>query len=111
MAMHRQILNFAMPGAGIPGFRKKAKAMATAGIYNLRIHLEQVLRPVLDNHFRLAPIDGLTDQAKLAREEIYEHLDRLKRVAARLGETARPREGRHLVRPDRLSGDVTATSP
>ena len=27
-AMHRQITNFAMPGAGIPGFREKAKAMA-----------------------------------------------------------------------------------
>ena len=31
LAMHRQILNFAMPGAGIPGFRQKAKAMAKAG--------------------------------------------------------------------------------
>ncbi len=93
MAMHRQILNFAMPGAGIPGFRKKAKAMATAGVYNLRIHLEQVLRPVLDKHFRLAELNGLTDQAKLAREEIYEHLDRLKRVAEKLGETLGPVKG------------------
>ena len=92
-AMHRQITNFAMPGAGIPGFREKAKAMAQAGIYNLRIHLDQVLRPVLDNHWRLAEIDGLSDEAKQKREDIYAHLERLDRVAARLGEPLGPVRG------------------
>jgi len=92
-AMHRQITNFAMPGAGIPGFREKAKAMAQAGIYNLRIHLDQVLRPVLDNHWRLADIDGLSDEAKQKREDIYSHLERLDRVAARLGEPLGPVRG------------------
>ena len=92
-AMHRQITNFAMPGAGIPGFREKAKAMASAGIYNLRIHLDQVLRPVLDNHWRLADIDGLSDEAKQKREDIYTHLERLDRVAVRLGEPLGPVRG------------------
>jgi acyl-[acyl-carrier-protein] desaturase len=92
-AMHRQITNFAMPGAGIPGFREKAKAMAQAGIYNLRIHLDQVLRPVLDNHWRLADIEGLSDEAKQKREDIYTHLERLDRVAARLGEPLGPIRG------------------
>ena len=92
-AMHRQITNFAMPGAGIPGFREKAKAMASAGIYNLRIHLDQVLRPVLDNHWRLADIDGLSDEAKQKREDIYTHLERLDRVAVRLGEPLGPIRG------------------
>jgi acyl-[acyl-carrier-protein] desaturase len=92
-AMHRQITNFAMPGAGIPGFREKAKAMAQAGIYNLRIHLDQVLRPVLDNHWRLADIQGLSDEAKAKREDIYAHLERLDRVAARLGEPLGPVRG------------------
>ena len=90
LAMHRQILNFEMPGAGIPGFREKAKAMAQAGIYNLRIHLEQVLRPVLDNHFRLAELEGLTDEAERAREEIFGYLERLARVATKLGEPLGP---------------------
>ena len=92
-AMHRQITNFAMPGAGIPGFREKAKAMAQAGIYNLRIHLDQVLRPVLDNHWRLADIEGLSDEAKQKRADIYTHLERLDRVAARLGEPLGPVRG------------------
>ena len=90
LAMHRQILNFAMPGAGIPGFRQKAKAMAQAGVYNLRIHLDQVLRPVLDNHFRLAEIQGLTDAAERAREEIFAYLERLARVVTKLAEPVGP---------------------
>jgi acyl-[acyl-carrier-protein] desaturase len=67
--------------------------MAQAGIYNLRIHLDQVLRPVLEKHWRLADIQGLTDEAKRKREEIYAHLDRLDRVAARLGENLGPVRG------------------
>ena len=92
-AMHRQITDFAMPGAGIPGFREKAKAMAQAGIYNLRIHLDQVLRPVLEKHWRLAEIEGLTEEAKQKREDIYTHLDRLDRVARKLGEPLGPVRG------------------
>ncbi len=93
MAMHRQILNFAMPGAGIPGFREKAKAMAQAGIYNLRIHLDQVLRPILEKHWRVGELPNLTDAAKKALEEIYAHLDRLDRVSTKLGEKLGPIKG------------------
>jgi acyl-[acyl-carrier-protein] desaturase len=91
--MHRQITDFEMPGAGIPGFKEKAKAMAQAGIYNLRIHLDQVLRPVLEKHWRLADIDGLTDEAKVKRDAIYAHLERLDRVASKLSETLGPVRG------------------
>ena len=100
-AMHRQITNFAMPGAGIPGFREKAKAMAQAGIYNLRIHLDQVLRPVLEKHWRLGDIEGLTDEAKQKREDIYAHLARLDRVAAQARRAARPGARRHVRRSAR----------
>ena len=92
-AMHRQITNFAMPGAGIPGFREKAKAMAQAGIYNLRIHHDQVLRPILDKHWKLADLQGLTDHAKRLREEIYAYIARLDRVASKLGEPLGPVRG------------------
>jgi acyl-[acyl-carrier-protein] desaturase len=93
MAMHRQILDFAMPGVGIPGFRDKAKIMARAGVYNLRIHLDQVLKPILDKHWKLASIRGLSDQAERGREEIFAYLQRLDRVASRLGEPLGPTKG------------------
>jgi acyl-[acyl-carrier-protein] desaturase len=92
-AMHRQITHFEMPGAGIPGFRDKAKAMARAGIYNLRIHHDQVLRPVLDKHWRLADLQGLSDRSQRLRDEIVAYVERLDRVAAKLGEPLGPVRG------------------
>jgi acyl-[acyl-carrier-protein] desaturase len=92
-AMHRQITNFAMPGEGIPGFREKAKAMARAGIYNLRIHHDQVLRPILDKHWKLAELRGLSDEAERLREQIFAYVTRLDRVASKLGEPLGPVRG------------------
>jgi acyl-[acyl-carrier-protein] desaturase len=93
LAIKRQLIGFAMPGADMPGFRDKAKAMARAGIYNVRIHVEQVLRPVLENHWKIGELDGLSDEAKQAREDIYAHLARLDRIATKLGEPLGPVTG------------------
>jgi acyl-[acyl-carrier-protein] desaturase len=84
LAMHRQVLGFEMPGASMPGFVEKAKRMAAAGVYNFRIHLEQILTPVLLSHWRLKELDGLSDEAKLARDEIVAYMERLERVGAKL---------------------------
>ncbi|MEX0984702.1 MAG: acyl-ACP desaturase [Actinomycetota bacterium] len=90
LAIKRQVTNFQMPGVDMPGFADKAKQMARAGVYNVRIHVEQVLRPILEKHWRLGEIEGLTDEAKQAREDIFHHLDRLERIATRLGESLGP---------------------
>ena len=82
LAMHRQILGFTMPGLELPGFREKAIRIASAGIYDLRIHHDQVLVPVLKK-WRLAELDGLTDEARYARDEIFDFLERLDANAAR----------------------------
>jgi len=90
IAIARQIVDFQMPGVGMPGFSDKAKAMARAGIYNLRIHLDQVLRPILQQHWRIGEIEGLTDDAKIARDQIFAHLERIDRIATKLDEPAGP---------------------
>ncbi|MEX1102369.1 MAG: acyl-ACP desaturase [Actinomycetota bacterium] len=90
LAIRRQVRDFAMPGADMPEFRAKAKAMAAAGVYNFRIHHDQVLLPVLTNHWRIEHLDGLTDEAKQAREDVFAHLDKLDRVASRLDELGAP---------------------
>jgi acyl-[acyl-carrier-protein] desaturase len=90
LALRRQVLDFAMPGAEMPGFRAKAKAMAVAGIYNLRIHHDQVLAPVLRTHWRITELAGLSDQAEVARDEIVAHMERVDRVASKLGEISAP---------------------
>ena len=42
-----EVLAFQMPGAGIPGFLRKAADIAKAGIYDLRVHRDEVLLPII----------------------------------------------------------------
>jgi acyl-[acyl-carrier-protein] desaturase len=74
LAMHRQVIGFAMPGAALPGFRRRALRVAAAGIYDLRIHHDQVLSPVVLTHFRLRSLVGLSDQAEIARDALLAFL-------------------------------------
>ena len=90
LALRRQVIGSDMPGSDMPGFREKAKAMARAGVYNLRIHHDQVLRPLLDKHWMLAGITGLSDEAERARDEIFHHTARIDRVATKLGDPLGP---------------------
>jgi acyl-[acyl-carrier-protein] desaturase len=74
MAAHRQVTGFAMPGTEIPEFKAKAIQMAKAGIYDLRIHHDQVLLPVLFKHWRIDELSGLSDEAEEARDGIMNYL-------------------------------------
>ncbi len=46
-ALTTEIVGFQMPGTGIPGFVRRAAIVARAGIYDLAVHREQVLSPLL----------------------------------------------------------------
>ena len=54
--------NFQMPGVGIPGFVRRSIDMARAGVYNLRIHHDQIIEPLLDQ-WGIAGLIGLTARA------------------------------------------------
>lgn len=69
IAVASQIRHFAMPGVGIPDFKTHAKAMAREGIFNYGIMLSSVFEPVL-RHFDLENVEGLSDEAKTARDGI-----------------------------------------
>ena len=86
LAMQRQVVGFAMPGIGIPGFKEKAIRIAKAGIYDYRIHHDQVLSPVLHKHWRITELEGLSDEAKRARDEILGFLAMLDAAATRFEE-------------------------
>ena len=70
LAMHRQVLGFRMPGLEIPGFKQKAITIAKAGIYDLRVHHDEVLLPVLYRRWKLDELEGLSDEAEQARDGI-----------------------------------------
>jgi acyl-[acyl-carrier-protein] desaturase len=86
LAIHRQVLGFSMPGLELPGFREKAISIARAGIYDLRIHHDQVLTPVLFKKWRLEDVGGLTDEAARARDEVIEALGKIDAAASRFEE-------------------------
>jgi len=86
LAIHRQVLGFSMPGLELPGFREKAISIAKAGIYDLRIHHDQVLLPVLLKKWRLDDVSGLTDEAEHARDEVVHALTNIDAAAARFEE-------------------------
>jgi acyl-[acyl-carrier-protein] desaturase len=77
-----EVLAFQMPGAGIPGFLRKAAAIAKAGIYDLRVHRDEVLLPVI-NHWRIFELTGLDATAEAARKKLAEHLETLDAAAKR----------------------------
>ena len=86
-AIAEEVIGFSMPGVGIPGFSDKARQLARAGIFNLRIHHDQVLRPLL-HHWAVFERSGLRPRAEQARERLAAHLARLDRLAARFERAA-----------------------
>ena len=85
-AICRQVVGFAMPGIELPEFKDKAIAMAKAGIYDLRIHHDQVLLPVLYSHWKLDQITGLGDEAERARDDVWTYLTALDALARKYEE-------------------------
>jgi acyl-[acyl-carrier-protein] desaturase len=71
-----EVLSFQMPGAGIPGFVRKAAQIAKAGIYDLRVHRDEVLMPIL-RHWRIFELSGLDAAAEEAQRRLSEHLTKL----------------------------------
>ncbi|MGZ4690082.1 MAG: acyl-ACP desaturase [Acidimicrobiia bacterium] len=84
IAMDRTVREFTMPGTGIPDYAKHARRIAAAGVYDYTIFLEKVLQPVILSHWRLQEREGLNAEAEEARDRLVRHMERLKKVAARL---------------------------
>ena len=71
-----------MPGTDIPGFQRKAVEMAVAGIYDLRLHKDDVLSPVL-RFWKLFELENLGAEAEQARLELDEFMANLEKQALR----------------------------
>jgi acyl-[acyl-carrier-protein] desaturase len=80
-----EILKFQMPGAGIPNFVRKAADIAKAGIYDLRVHRDEVLLPIV-RHWGILDLSGLDAAAEEARQRLVEHLEQLEAAAQRFEE-------------------------
>jgi acyl-[acyl-carrier-protein] desaturase len=68
-AIADEMAGFEMPGAVIPGFTRKAAMIAQAGIYDLRIHHDEIVQPLL-RHWGVFDIGGLDADGERARDEL-----------------------------------------
>jgi acyl-[acyl-carrier-protein] desaturase len=81
-AVAAEVLAFDMPGNAIPGYLRKAAMIARAGIYDLRIHHDEVVWPML-RHWRIFERDGLDASAQTARDRLAAYLSELDASARR----------------------------
>ncbi|MHB1446800.1 MAG: acyl-ACP desaturase [Acidimicrobiales bacterium] len=84
MAIERQVLGFDMPGTGIPNFTRHARAIARAGIYDMVIHYETILVPLIRRQWRLTELEGLDAEASAAVERLERYMARLAKVTERM---------------------------
>jgi acyl-[acyl-carrier-protein] desaturase len=83
ISLEKQVRKFSMPGIGIPDFSRHSALIARAGIYDLQIHHEQILAPVVLRQWDAANIGGLTDEGAAAQERLMKRMATSERVARR----------------------------
>ena len=77
--------NFAMPGYGIPGFARKSVQIALAGIYDLDLHLNEVVLPVL-RAWDVFELTGLSGEGERHRGRISALIERTSADVSRFTE-------------------------
>jgi acyl-[acyl-carrier-protein] desaturase len=84
IGIERAVRNFEMPGTGIPDYERMAREVARAGIYDLLIHHDQILEPVVLRHWKVTELTGLSSEAEQAREALIKRIERTAKVGKRL---------------------------
>ncbi len=74
-AIERVLVNFVMPGAGMPNFRRNGVLMAKHGIYDLRQHHEEVVAPVL-KQWNIFERNDFGPRGEQARERLAAYLEK-----------------------------------
>ncbi len=68
-SLHLILHNFKMPGFQVPEFRRKAVIIAVGGVYDPRIHLDEVVMPVLKK-WRIFEREDFTGEGAKMRDEL-----------------------------------------
>lgn len=80
-----ELVGFQMPGASLPGFQRRSVTIARAGIYDLRLHHDEVALPVL-RYWKVFDRPGLGPAGEQARDEIVTFMTDLDAHATRFVE-------------------------
>jgi acyl-[acyl-carrier-protein] desaturase len=84
-AVRDEVVNFEMPGSTMDNFARQAVMIAKAGIYDLRLHHDEVVMPIL-RFWKVFDRDDLTGEGARAREELAAFMTTLDGQAKRFEE-------------------------
>jgi acyl-[acyl-carrier-protein] desaturase len=102
-ALHKILLNFRMPGFLVPEFRRKALMIAVGGVYDIRIHLDEVVMPVLKK-WRILERDDFTGEGARMQEDIGKHIEELEQACEKFEVSKQ----RYLEREAQRTEKITA---
>ena len=84
-AIRDEVIGFQMPGQGMPNFLRNSATIAKAGIYDLRLHHDDVISPVL-RFWKVFTRDDFGPAGEEAREELARFMTTLDAQATRFVE-------------------------
>nr|WP_197008470.1 acyl-ACP desaturase [Longispora fulva] len=96
-AVADEVVGFEMPGTSAPEFARAAAQIATAGIYDLRLHHDDVVQPVL-RFWRVFDRADLGAEGERAREELAGYLSVLDAKASQFTERREALRARQAAR-------------
>ncbi|MGB0969456.1 MAG: acyl-ACP desaturase, partial [Mycobacterium sp.] len=103
-SVHKVLRNFRMPGTTVPEFRRKAVIIAVGGVYDPRIHLNEVVMPVLKK-WRIFEREDFTGEAAWMRDDLGLLIEELEEA----GEKFDVSKQRYLEREARKAERITAS--
>jgi acyl-[acyl-carrier-protein] desaturase len=98
-AVTKEVVDFQMPGATMAGFRKSSVLIAKAGIYDLRLHHDDVVSPVL-RAWNVFERTDLGPEGEAAREELALFMTGLDEQATKFVESRDRMRARMQARSD-----------
>ncbi|MCV7230626.1 acyl-ACP desaturase [Mycolicibacterium komossense] len=81
-SLHRVLRNFKMPGYTVPDFRRKAVIIAVGGVYDPRIHLDDVVMPILKK-WRIFEREDFTGEAAELRDDLGKLVEELEETCVK----------------------------
>jgi len=96
-AIRDEVIGFTMPGAGMTDFQRNSVTIAKAGIYDLRLHHDAVLMPVL-KYWKVLDRTDFGPEGERARDELVAFLVDLDAQASRFVEQRQKLRDRQAAR-------------
>jgi acyl-[acyl-carrier-protein] desaturase len=98
-AVAHEVMHFEMPGANMANFRKNSTIIAKAGIYDLRLHHDEVVAPILRT-WKVFDRSDFGPEGEQARERLAEFLTGLDAQATKFVESRERMRARLQARSD-----------